>query len=81
MVAPTKPGRKKCGPRPASTQLIRDGFVAAADAPMAYPDLRMTRERVVRAIQSGKLRGKRDRERGWLVERASIAEYLKSVAA
>lgn len=57
------------------------GFIAAADAPMAYPDLRMTRERVVRAIQSGKLRGMRDRERGWLVERASITEYLKSAAA
>ena len=38
--------------------------------------LHMARDRVVRKIQVGELRGRRDAALGWLVESASIDEFL-----
>jgi len=37
--------------------------------------LRLTREQVVRRIQKGVLQGRLDPDRGWLVDRAAVADY------
>ena len=42
--------------------------------------LGMSRERVVRLVQVGTLRGSRDPARGWLVEAASVDEFLATQA-
>lgn len=48
--------------------------VPVAEAAIA---LAMTRERVIRLIQVGRLRGRRDRDRGWLIDQASLATLTK----
>ena len=64
-------------------------LTACHEAPMIRPcpeltvakaavQLGMTRERVIRRIQTRQLEGRRDAERGWLVSADSIAAYVRS---
>jgi hypothetical protein len=46
-------------------------------AAVGAPEANLSREQVVRRIQQGVLRGRFDRERGWLVERESIVEFRR----
>jgi hypothetical protein len=46
--------------------------VTAAEAGLR---LRLSRERVVRLIQTGRLAGRRDHERGWLVQEEALKAF------
>lgn len=49
--------------------------IAAADGALRAG---MSRERLIRKIQTKAIKGRRDPERGWLVLEASLDAYLRS---
>ena len=63
--------------------MTRTDLSPATECPAAEiaPDLKMSRERVVRLVQMGRIQGRRDPERGWLVSRAAAAAFAGHVGA
>jgi hypothetical protein len=55
---------------------MRKREVDLAPAAIVAFENSITRESLVRAVQAGRVRGRRD-ERGWLVSRGSAAEFAK----
>jgi hypothetical protein len=58
--------------RESSTQLVPVTAVTK--------QLKMTREQVIRRVQTGELAGRRDERRGWLVDRTSAAALANARA-
>jgi excisionase family DNA binding protein len=55
------------------TEMTLPAELTAASAALR---LRLSRERVIRLVQRGELAGRRDPERGWLVDRADVERRL-----
>jgi hypothetical protein len=61
-------------------QMANRSVTPELTASVAAHNLGMSRERVVRDVQRGKLRGRYDAEQGWLVDADAVEEYKRGLA-